>query len=108
MNAGDREHRERDQQDHDPGAEVGLVDDESRRHQHHGKGDHQGAKALDLLGMDIVEVARERDHQQHLHQLRGLDAILDGPQPPPRAVDLDADQRHEHQQAHRERVGASR
>ena len=50
------------------------------------------------------KVAREREHERHLHQLRRLEAQVAELQPALRAAGFDADQRHRRQQGERHEI----
>ena len=96
------EHVEARRGDQERRAEIGLALDEIDRHgdQHRGEREVLPADAA----FELLEIPREHQRQRDLHELRRLEPPEAEIEPPPRAVDDDAPQRHRDEQHDAERV----
>ena len=91
---GEEEDRECDDPEHDARAEVGLQEDECGRRQ----AERQQADGLAQVGAAAGALDHERgerDDQQHLGELRGLEAEVGELDPAPRAAGGGAEDEHE-------------
>ncbi len=91
--------------DHHEGAEVGLAQQQAADHQHHHRHRQEAALEAAHVGELAHRVVGGVEHGEELHQLGGLKVDRPERQPAPRAVDLAADARnqHDHQQDDAER-----
>ena len=111
---GDVEHHQEQAEEQEAGAEVALEDQDAEADQphHQDRAEVAAARQVDAAHPTAGErqrvamqheVARERDHQQHLGDLAGLEAERPDADPDPGAVDGVADPGHERQQEQHDR-----
>ncbi len=98
--AGEEEHRAAAHQQHQRGAEIGLLQHQYRRRQDEERRHDEAQRATDILDRQPVKIARQRQDQRDLHQLRRLqldEAEIDPALCPhaDRAAHLDGDEQGE-------------
>ncbi len=86
-------------------AEIGLGEDERHGCRDHERGRDEIKQARDLLDLEPVIVARERQHERDLGELRGLDREEAEIEPALRAHADMAEEIDEHEQEQRDEIG---
>ena len=102
IHAAEEQDAHRDKRDDGERSEVRLAQQQRTGEQHHQQHRQEALlQAVDIRGL-AHSVVRRVDHREQLHQLGRLQVEHDQRQPAPRAVDLTADARyqHQHQQEH--------
>ena len=95
--AGQEQDRDAAEHDQDGGAEIGLAQHQRRRRGHHQQRHQQPAELPDLLLAAGMEIARQRQHQRQLHDLRRLQ-VEDPDRDPALGAALDRARRLDHHQ----------